>query len=196
LNIGVTGKGNLTVADQGLVVAGGIIHIGANGTVTADGGTLKGNIINGGTLDVSSASGITGKYTQSSTGILSFDAEGLSDYGSLAVSGSPGPGTITFDSGSSIDVDFIDGYTPQIGDVFDLITTTGGITDGGVIGHGVGTTGNNISFSINLVGGDDLDITITDIPEPGTWVLLVTALFAIAVFAGHRKRVVLPDLAI
>jgi hypothetical protein len=128
VNIGVTGTGNLVVTGGGLV-SGSTITIGAHGTVMADGGTLQGAVLNNGTLDPSSAINIVGSYEQTSTGILTLDVT-PTGYGSINVTGTPG--TVTLDNGSTIDVDFIDGFTPQVGDIFQFITSTGGVTNNGL----------------------------------------------------------------
>jgi len=203
INIGVNGTGNVTVSNGGVLSSGtgptpaGTIMIGTGGIVTADGGTLEGAVVNNGSLDPSTAITIEGSYAQGPGGILTFDVLSAGQYGSIDVTGNPA--TVTLDSGSTIDIDFLNGYTPPNGyqTTFNFFTgASGGITNDATVlftGLPLGDT-----FGVNLTNGKfELTINPGDpVPESGTWVLLLTALIAMAAFAGCRKRSILPNLVI
>jgi T5SS/PEP-CTERM-associated repeat protein len=203
LSVGVNGTGSLTIENGGLVYVGtpaegrpghfgyepatvGTITIGAKGTVILDGATVDSNVVNeyGGILDPL-ASTISGSYTGESGSSLIFYVSGPGSYDQIDL-----PGGATFAAGSIIDIVF-ENYTPTPGETFDFITGSGGITNNGVTIdiNGVACTG----CSEGLGTGGSLFVGV---PEPGTWVLLVTALIAMAVFAVRKRRAALPDLAL
>jgi T5SS/PEP-CTERM-associated repeat protein len=191
--IGGVGTGVVTVGNTATLSSEGNITIGTGSTVTADGGNLDAvNIYDSGTLDPSSAITITGNYIQcgssggpdcSGIGTLILDV-GPGGYGAIDASG-----TITLDANSVIDIDFSPGYTPGNYNFFESGLIGGFVNDGATININ-GLT----SPYTTTVSGDSFEISVA--PEPGTWVLLLTALIAMAAFAGRRKRSIIPNLVI
>ena len=201
LSVGVNGTGSLTIENGGLVYVGtpatygfhgqpatvGTITIGPNGTVILDGATVDSNIVNerGGILDPTGV--INGTYAgeAGSTLILDVTPGGPETFGLT--------GATTFAPGSTIEIDYIDGATPADGTNYTFFTgdTTGIVIDPGVsFTVDVNDTPTQQTFTLGSGG------SLTVVPEPGTWVLLVSALIAMAVFAVRKRRAVLPDLAI
>jgi T5SS/PEP-CTERM-associated repeat protein len=203
LSVGVNGTGSLTIENGGLVYVGtpaegrpghfgyepatvGTITIGANGTVILDGATVDSNIVNerGGILDPT-ATVINGSYAGEAGSTLVFDVyPGGNDTFDLG-------GPATFAPGSTIEIDFIDGATPTPGTNYTFFTgDTSGIDISSGVSFTVDVNGTPVSTPFSLSGGH------VGIPEPGTWVLLITALIAMAAFAVRKRRAVLPDLAL
>jgi hypothetical protein len=110
----------------------GTLNIGANSTFgigdgffytqTSTGiitgtGTFEGNLINDGTVGPGNSPGvltISGDYTQGIDGLLDIELAGLTDYDVLDISGSA-----SLDG--SLNVSFLNNYTPNTGDVFDIL---------------------------------------------------------------------------
>jgi T5SS/PEP-CTERM-associated repeat protein len=186
VSIGINGTGVLTVEDGGLVTAGTLsdpdpITIGANGTVTLNGGTLQGAVYNYGKLDPF-ASTITGSYTGENGSTLIFDVGSANGYDQIDLNN----GNATFDSGSTIDIVFTNGFQPTTGETFDFFTGNGSVIGGG--NANVVVSGLSNGYDINFSNGE-FEITV---PEPGTWALLAMSLIAMMVFAVRKRRSVLP----
>jgi len=212
--VGSAGTANVTVVDSGELKSGGgtgLITIGATGTVTADGGTLDGDVFNdGGKLDPSTAITINGSYTEGPGGILTFDVSGngAGQYGQIDIEGTPG--TVDLEAGSVIDIDF--GFTPSnvLQYTFDFFVGASSFIGDPIC---TGSNGPNcVTVNFSGLSGDTTGITLTPggnfvltvnqgdppapVPEPGTWALTLTALIAMAGFAGRRKRSAIPNLVI
>jgi hypothetical protein len=148
------------------------------------------------------------------TNVDVFDADLIQNGGTLAPGASPGTMIITgnydqwagiyeveIDSTNPADVDYLDitgyahldgtlklvfGYTPSIGDKFNVLEADGGIlyTPGFGISSDVLTTG-GLEFGTTIVDGRILQLTL--VPEPTT--LLVWSLLAgLGVGLGWRRR--------
>ncbi len=112
LFIGVDGNGILSVTDGGLIVAPDLF-IGQMGQVLGN-GDLTLSLVNDGLLQPTGVLSIDGSYVQSDLGALAIQ---LSDVGAdlLEVS------TVAQISGTLV-VTLPEGYVPQVGDRFDILT--------------------------------------------------------------------------
>jgi hypothetical protein len=114
-SIGTTslGGGNISASGE-LKIQGGSL----SGT-----GTITGNVVNSGQISPGISPGIlniTGNYRQTATGVLNIEIGGLTpgtQFDQLKVTG-----TATFDG--TINVSLINGFTPNNGDSFQIITYT------------------------------------------------------------------------
>ena len=131
LTVGVAGAGKLTVSSGGVVSVGGLLAVGPHGTVEGN-SQLSGNVRNGGMVapgvatnpPSTSAIGtlhVAGNYTQVDTGALDFELESTLSLDRLTVSG-----TASLDG--ALDVALINGFVPSVGNSFDLLTASGGIS--------------------------------------------------------------------
>jgi T5SS/PEP-CTERM-associated repeat protein len=122
------GTGTLTVRDGGTVSATGGVSVRVLGTLRGD-GQINGNVGNVGVVAPGTSPGalhITGNYTQGASGKLDIDLAGTtagSQYDQLLVSGSA---TLA----GTLDVSLIDGFTPSIGNVFEVVHANGGVLGG------------------------------------------------------------------
>ena len=109
------------MAAAGTLGSPGPITIGASAKVTVSNGTLQGNVVNNGNLDPLGRINVVGNYAQNTQGILVLDVAGTGpeQFGQLDISG-----TGVFNG--PIDLDFINGFAPQVGDTFDFIRAAGG----------------------------------------------------------------------
>jgi len=109
--------GQLIVENGGRVEVGGVLTIGAHGTLSGNGGTIIGDINNQGLISPGNSPGvltIDGDLT--STGILKFELAGTGSglFDQLFVSGD-------FELGGVVEIDLLDGFTPGAHSQFKLI---------------------------------------------------------------------------
>ena len=123
-SLAINNAGELTLQSTGTITAAGGASTGAAGRLSGS-GKLVANLDSFGTIApglVSSAGSIsiTGNVTLRSTAHLAFDLGGLirkTNYDFFGVTG-----TLTL--GGSLDVSLLGGFTPQVGNTFDLFDST------------------------------------------------------------------------
>ena len=127
LYVGVAGTARLTVTSGGVASAGGLLSVGANGVVEGD-STVAADVHNGGTVSpgVSTISEIgtlhvSGDYTQTAAGDLDLQLASLASFDKLSINGHATLGGTL--SGAAFN-----GYSPTVGDTFQILTATEGIT--------------------------------------------------------------------
>jgi T5SS/PEP-CTERM-associated repeat protein len=129
--VGIAGTGKLTVSSGGLVSVAGLLAVGPHGTVEGN-SQLSGNIRNAGAVapgvttnpPSSSAIGtlnVAGNYTQVDTGALDMELAAITSFDRFTISGAA-----SLDG--ALDVTLIDGFVPSIGEPFDLLTASGGVS--------------------------------------------------------------------
>jgi hypothetical protein len=204
-----TQSGGQTTVDGKLAVTRpGQFNINA-GSVFGNGGTFNGNVISGGMFNIGDALltagklGITGNYTQSSSGALAIDIGGLaagSQFDQFNISGAAA-------LGGTLNLDLIKNFTPTLGSTFDIMNfasetgsfaTTNGthintnehfnvevnptnITLDVVAGPGSLGLGNSV---LNFGGGG---APVAATPEPSSLLLLGSGLLGGGMVAYRRK---------
>ncbi len=111
---------------------------------------------------------------------LQIDLAGLQSYDSIA-NLSSGGGLLTIDDGL-IKINRLNGYLPEIGDTFNLITGFTGTTLGSLSVIDVLSPSTH-AYGLQRLDNGTLQLTVTAVPEPA----LVSALGVMA-FAGLRRR--------
>lgn len=193
-------------------VSGGTLTVGGNlsegagaanitSTVNLSGGTLdmtKGNVVvdafnfTGGTLK--NVASFTGNLNAQNAATLGFDAiDGTFTAMTLA-------GSLTLGANSNLSLSLANGFTPVSGFTLidndgtgDSIAGTFATINGGAFGGGnsfslTNNTG-TYNFTLNYAGGDgnDLVATLTAVPEPSTYAVLVGAM-AVGFSVWRRRR--------
>src|SRR5262249_13206096 len=171
----------LTVDSGGKVIANNI-NVGPNGLVKGNGGTLQANVIVDGVVQPGNSPGVlnvNGNFALNSDGTLTLQVKGTTpgtDYSQLNITG-----TGTFNG--LIDLDFIDGFAPTTGEVFNFISygSLGAGTptfqvDGLAPGFQYDPVFTSTGFSIEALN----DGVPTSTPEPATIALTSTGLAALA----------------
>jgi T5SS/PEP-CTERM-associated repeat protein len=185
LRVGMGGTGILTVASGGLVKSSDRLRLGAMGTLQGS-GTVEATLSNeGGVVSPGLSAGIlnlNGNYSDTATAKIDIEIGGLTAgtrYDQFNIAGSA-------NFSGTLNISFINGFTPQAGDRFDILTygsSTGtlkvtGLDLGGgrsfvpmfdadgltfaVFNDIVGTNGNNFlrgtsqNDQIKGLGGDDI----------------------------------------
>jgi T5SS/PEP-CTERM-associated repeat protein len=169
LDIGINGAGVVTIKDNG--------HLTSGDTTVGGYGSL---IVDPAVVD------ILGNFTLSHGGLLELDIAGITSdlFSQLSISGSG------FFQGT-IDLDFINGFAPETGDSFDLITSNGAdfasatFTIEG-LEPGFLYTDSFSNGSFTLVAQND-GVSTTATPEPSSLWLLASALIILSV-AVWRKN--------
>ena len=144
------------------------------GTISCDGGESLPGIDNQGILDPGKDPSIVSfddDFSQTADGMLLTDIGGYTqgeDYDFVHVAGSASLAGL-------IDVSLVDGFSPNLGDAFTIMTADNGITIGD---GGLAITGDG-NFSWQIVEGTSLKLVA--VPEPSFIVLLAAASLFIAV---------------
>jgi fibronectin-binding autotransporter adhesin len=172
--------------------------------------TLHGNGTVFGDLDVAAGSTISGG---ASPGHLTVDGDlVLGDDATPALGGTllaeiagtiPGDpaghdwlevnGTATLAAGATIDVDLLGGFMPEAGDVFDILTATGGITNADLAGVTLDfsdaelATGRWMAEIVGLGGGAEALRLTGAVPEPGSCLLAVLGLIGVLLLGRQRS---------
>ncbi len=117
----ITGQ---TTVDGTLRINGNGVANFAGGAVYGNGGTIQGNVISNAAFNMGDlpmtvgTMAINGNYTQGANGSLAFDIASLTSYDQLNVSGHAS-------LNGTLYVDLLNGYTPQIGNMFDIMNYAG-----------------------------------------------------------------------
>jgi T5SS/PEP-CTERM-associated repeat protein len=128
--VGVVGKGKLTVSFGGVVSAGGLFTVGPQGTVEGNAHVAatvrnRGIVAPGIAVPITSntvgALDIDGDYTQFVGGALDIELGSTASFDKLIVTGHA---TLA----GTLNVSLFNAFTPAVGNSFDLLTATGGIT--------------------------------------------------------------------
>jgi T5SS/PEP-CTERM-associated repeat protein len=173
---GLGGRGTVNVTDGGTVRAATVV-VGTLGKLGGDMGSIVATVVNaGGTVRPGDAPGvlhITGDYQQTA-GTLLFEIAGNQpgQFDQLLVSGHA---TL---SGGLIEVEFMNGFVPQPGDRFDLLSSAG-LDHAGVDLEVLGlAAGVDYTRAFDATGFELTVAGVPAVPEPSTWWLLGTGLVA------------------
>ena len=205
LSLGSTNTytGATTVNAGTLLVSG---SISGSATTVKNGGTLGGagttgavTVASGGTLSPGSSPGVlnTGAVDLQSGATLKLELGGITpgnaatNHDQVSVTG-----TVTLAGNASVSLFGAYAGTAQAGDQFVVILNDG--TGDAVSGAFANAPGNVLngtdgsSYSVNYAGGDgnDVVLTLTAVPEPGTWAMLLggTGILVLWQRGRHRAR--------
>jgi len=143
LYVGVAGTGNLRVYNGGTVAVDGLLSIGPRGTLQGNSSVLA-DMHNGGKVApgvspsfvVSDAIGtltVEGNFTQSNAGSLQVQLASLTSFDKLAIDGAAS-------LSGRLELSTAPGFTPALGDTFEVITASDGV-------HGTFTQVSSVGFS-------------------------------------------------
>jgi hypothetical protein len=161
----VTGAGRVDINNNiDLPVTGAVVTV--NGGHLGGNGRVNGRLTNtGGTVSPGTSVGtltIDGNYQQNAAGTLAIELAGTAagQFDRLQVIG-PLNGAIL---DGLLDVSLVNGFTPAVGNTFDVLTAEGGINNAGVISlH----ASDSSFYSLAVMGGTTLRLTVTAVPMQG-----------------------------
>ena len=140
------------------------------GALEGVGGTIEANLVNSGGIINPGDPGpmdIMGDFTQTAGGTTILDIDSASLFDTLDITGSA-------DLGGTLELNFQDGFVPVDGEIFNLLSFTGGengtfssISIEGLSGFSYTPILGSSSFSVEL--------NANPTPEPGTWMLVLGA---------------------
>ncbi len=130
LYVGVAGTGNLRVYDGGSVAVDGVLSIGPRGTLQGNSSVLA-DVHNGGKVapgvspsfvasDAIGTLTVDGNFTQTSAGSLQVQLASLTSFDKLAIDG-------TASLSGRLELSNALGFTPALGNTFEIITASGGV---------------------------------------------------------------------
>jgi T5SS/PEP-CTERM-associated repeat protein len=191
VDVGLGGEGTLSVSNGGEVLATQI-NVDSHGTLNGTNGTIFANVVvnRGGTV----APGDPGpmniignvNFQTGSMLDLQIGGTGAGQFDQLNITGNG-----VFDG--TIDLDFINGFTPAPGNTFDLINVSGSANFSGDTVNVLGLPP-GFEFTESFANGE---FVLTEengggggipTPEPATWVLLGTGIAVILLLRGHTSK--------
>jgi T5SS/PEP-CTERM-associated repeat protein len=130
-DVGVAGTATLTVSNGGTVSSGDTISVGPRGSLHGN-SHFAANVRNGGKVapglnpaiiqsTMMATLNVDGDYTQTGAGALDIQLASAASLDELAISGRA---TLN----GTLDISLFNGFTPTVGQSFDLLTASGGIT--------------------------------------------------------------------
>ena len=175
-----------TLFVNGSLAAGSAVTVSNSGTVLGGTGTINGSvsiassgaILEGGTGSIGQTLTLKGAVTMSSGSIIELALGAAGTHSTLAISS---PGTLTF--ATNQDFKFIG--SPMVGIYTGLIT---GVPDPGTALNSwvIDNSGYVGTFSWDSTNGGEIDLTLTKVPEPGTWGAAALA-FGVVGYSQRRR---------
>jgi len=185
-----TGNGAFTISGGTLTVSSGVIVGGGNGkgTLAIQGvAVTAGSVSNAGTISLTDAEPtgndgladllVTGNFTQTSAGVLSFVLSELADNSQTALVDVGGTATFA----GTLDVSLAADFDPAPGDRFEII---GAGSAQGVF-SAVDLPGGTGSFSLSYA---PTEVIVTAIPEPASQVVVAGAIGALCLRRPRKRR--------
>jgi len=179
--IAKTGAGEMVI--NGQVIAGGGSITVVSGTISGNGSITSDLIVDGATVAPGNSPGqlsVYGDYQQSAQSTLAIELAGTvvgSQYDQLAVSGAA-------ELAGAIVVDLLDGFQPQLGDTFDLLTAESIVDDGLVLALS-DSIGASLTVQIVDVASGGQALQLLAVPEPAAATLV---LLSGAILIGWRRK--------
>ena len=176
-----------TLFVNGSLASGSAVTVSNSGTVLGGTGTINGSvsiassgaILEGGTGSIGQTLTLKGAVTMNSGSIIELALGAAGTHSTLAISS---PGTLTF--ATNQDFKFIG--SPMVGTYTGIIT---GVPNPGTALNSwvIDNSGFTGTFSWDSTNGGEIDLTLTKVPEPGTWG--AAALGALVIGYTQRRRV-------
>ena len=179
MRVGVEGKGILTVQDGGIVEIGDVLKLGTVGTLTGNGGTIVGNVVNEGLIAPGNSPGvltIDGDLT--TTGIVKFELAGTGSglFDQLLVTGE-------LDLGGIVEIDLINGFNPVSHNSFKVLDFAKFNDAGYVFDFSHSVLGAGLSWDTSTF---EVDGTIRVVPETSS--IILAGMAAISGLIVWRKK--------
>ncbi|MCG3146454.1 MAG: hypothetical protein HONDAALG_04546 [Gammaproteobacteria bacterium] len=178
-NLADSGGDAILQVGNGGTIAADTIQLGTSAILRGNGGTLLGNLLNGGTVAPGTSPGtitVDGDYSQLPGGRLVIEIGGLApgiDFDVLDVTG-----TASLDG--TLEVVLINGFVPQLADVFQFLLA--GSIEGG-FGSLIFPIFNGRTFALDLPSGS---LAVEAVPLPPALWLLVSAMLGL-IGIGRRR---------
>lgn len=145
-------------------------------------GTIVGNVKNSGQVKPGNSPGIltiTGDFLQTASGVLDMEIGGLLpglEYDVLSILG-------TATLGGALNIHFVNGYLPGLGETFSLLSF------GSLIG-GFDQISSDPGFTVtSFIDGGTMKFAVTAaVPEPAEWMLLLVGMAMLAMKVRHGRR--------
>ncbi|GEM_PF-2003354 len=183
--------GRLTVRSGGVVLANNVT-INPNAVLNGD-GTITANVtLNGGTVAPGNSPGtltIDGDFTQVAGNlVIEIAGTGAGEFDVLNVLGAA-----SFDPGTTIDLDFINGFAPTTGDVFDFLQTNTLASDMSLVNFAVLGLDPGFQFdtaftSTGVFSMTALNTGVSSVPVPAALWLFVSGLSGLAGISGRKQK--------
>ena len=159
------------------------VAVSLAGGILAGTGTVIGNVTNDATVilgkDITHPGTLSeiGNYIQNADGTLSESIASAVANGMFDITGNAS-------LGGTLQINLLGGFTPFQGELFTLMTLTGGIETGAFSG----ITGSDASDWIVLYGGNNVELEFgSAVPEPSTWAMILFGFTGIGFMAYRRK---------
>jgi len=178
---GISNFSTVSILSGQVTLAGTISLAGGTNTLTV----ASGSLLSPGAGALTIAGGAT-----TVDGTLSFALNGATagtNYGELVFGSGAG---LTLNSDSTLQL--VLGFTPTLGEQFELVNLLNGNISGtfGGLAEGSFITADGATFEVSYVGGtgNDLTLTVTAVPEPATTAALLGAGAALGALILRRRR--------
>ncbi len=188
--ISIGGATGLTQAGGAIALAGGgmIEFTGGGGLVQAGGslagsGALSGSVTIGGTLAPGASAGtisVTGDVRVDAGAVFEFEIESATEFDRLTIEGGLSFGAPEGGTAGTLRLLAGTGYTPTLGDTFEIITFTNP-RDGSFAEYEGLSLGSGMSFETEFT---DHALVLRVVPGPGTWMMLA----AMGAAGARRQR--------
>ena len=183
--------GRLTVRSGGVVLANNVT-INPNAVLNGD-GTITGNVtLNGGMIAPGNSPGtltIDGDYTQVDGNlVIEIGGTAAGEFDVLNVLG-----TASFDPGTTINLDFVSGFAPSTGDVFDFLLTGALAGDMSLVNFSILGLEPGFQFDTGFTSAGVFSMTalntgVSSVPVPAAVWLFVSGLSGLAGMAGRKRK--------
>ena len=177
-----------TLFVNGSLASGCAVTVSGSGTTLGGTGTINGSVsigsgskLQGGTGSTGQTLTLTGAVTMSNGSIFQLALDGSGTHSTIAING----GSLAFaPTASQQHFNFIG--TPVVGTYLGIITGVPNPTTTVMNQWVIDNAGYSGSFTWDSTNGGEIDLTLTKVPEPGTWGAAALALLSVGYV--QRKR--------
>jgi autotransporter-associated beta strand protein len=175
---------------NGSLAAGSAVTVSGSGTTLGGTGTINGSVsigsgskLQGGTGSTGQTLTLTGAVTMSNGSIFQLALDGSGTHSTIAING----GSLAFaPTASQQHFNFIG--TPVVGTYLGIITGVPNPTTTVMNQWVIDNAGYSGSFTWDSTNGGEIDLTLTAVPEPGTWCAAALAFGAVLITQRRRLK--------